>query len=157
MNQFIGMMHELWSTLYWAWFGLALVLIIFDVALGANFFLLWLGLVAFCVGLIAWIFPVIQWHYQVFIFAVGAIASILLWRQYIKSNPVKSDRPTLNRRAEQYIGRTFILSEAIINNRGKIVVEDSTWSVEGDDLPKGMNVIVTGVDGVILKVKERNP
>ena len=154
MNEIMTLIHQMSTTLYWSWFGLALLLIIFEVILGTNFFLLCLGLVAFGVGIVAWALPALHWHYQVLIFALGSIASIGLWRMYFKSNPVTSDRPTLNRRAEQYIGRTFILSEAIVNNRGKIVVDDSTWRVEGDDLPLGANVKVIGVDGVILKVKE---
>jgi membrane protein implicated in regulation of membrane protease activity len=31
-------------------------------------------------------------------------------------------------------------------------VDDSTWRVEGADLPAGANVTVTGVNGTILKV-----
>lgn len=50
------------------------------------------------------------------------------------------------------MGRTFTLSEPIINGRGKINVDDSTWRVEGPDLPAGTPVLVIGVDSVTLKI-----
>jgi hypothetical protein len=40
---------------------------------------------------------------------------------------VESDQPKLNRRGEQYVGRTFTLEEPIVNGHGKIRVDDSTW------------------------------
>lgn len=68
-------------------------------------------------------------------------------------NPVESDQPNLNRRGQQYIGRTFTLSEPIVNGLGKITVDDSTWKIHGKDCAEGTRVTVTGVDGVILKVE----
>jgi membrane protein implicated in regulation of membrane protease activity len=46
----------------------------------------------------------------------------------------------------------FTLEEPIVNGRGKIHVDDSTWRVEGEDCPKGARVRVTDAEGVILKV-----
>ena len=60
---------------------------------------------------------------------------------------------TLNRRGEQMIGRTAVLSEPIQNGRGKAKIDDSVWRVEGSDLPAGTQIKVTGVDGAILKVE----
>ncbi len=139
----------------WYWFGLAALLIIVEVTFGASFFLLWLGITASIVGIVAWILPNLQGEYQLLIFAVGSVMSIVFWRLYLKRHPIKTDRPTLNRRAEQYVGRTFTLSEPIVNGRGKIRVDDSSWRVEGQDLPAGSTVLVVGVDGIILKVKEK--
>lgn len=145
-----------WLNNFWVWYGSALLLVIFEVMLGASFFLLWLAVVAAIVGTIVFLIPGIHWQVTGMIFAVGSLLSILVWKHYLKKHPAKSDRPTLNRRAEQYIGRTFTLSEAIVNNRGKIIVEDSTWRVEGPDLPQGTHVLVTGVNGVTLKVKPQS-
>jgi membrane protein implicated in regulation of membrane protease activity len=65
----------------------------------------------------------------------------------------RSDQPNLNRRAEQYIGRRFVLETAIVNGQGKARVGDSLWLAEGPDLPAGSPVEVVGVDGSTLKVK----
>jgi len=149
------MMQSLNDLLFtaWSWFALAVLLVIFDVILGASFFLLWIGLMAALVGFtVIWITTIV-WEHQVLMFALGSLVSVVLWRAYLKKNPGKTDRPTLNRRAEQYVGRSFSLSEAIVNGRGKIEVDDSTWRVEGAELPIGTRVKVVDVDGVILKVE----
>jgi len=139
---------------HWFWFGAAALLVILDVVFGANFFLLWMGLLAAVVGGIVTVFSGLSWEYQIIIFAVGSVVSVAGWHFYLKTHATTTDRPTLNRRAEQYIGRAFALSEAIVNGRGKIEVDDSSWRVEGAELPLGTRVTVVGVDGVILKVEK---
>jgi len=138
---------------HWLWLGLTVIMVIFEIFLGTSFFLLWLGLVSLIVGIVVWIFPLMSWQYQTLIFSVGSIASIILWVQYLKKHPIKTDRPTLNRRSEQYIGKTFTLIEPIVNGRGKIKVGDTTWRVEGPDLPVGTKILVVGANGTYLKVK----
>ena len=141
---------------FWLWFSISAILIIMEMFFSTSFFMLWLGIVAFFTGGIVWIVPHLNWQTQVLIFAVGSVFSIALWKGYLKTHANKisaSDKPHLNRRAEQYIGRTFTLSEPIVNGRGKIQVDDSTWRVEGPDLPVGTQVLVIGVDSVTLKIK----
>ena len=70
-------------------------------------------------------------------------------------HPTETDQPRLNRRGEQYIGRTFTLDEPIVNGLGKIRVDDSTWKIEGGDCAAGTRITVVGVDGVVLKVENR--
>jgi len=140
------------SSTFWFWFGVTALLIIMELLFSTSFFFLWLGIVSAVVGVIVWSMPNLSWQFQILLFAVGSIISLLLWRQYWKTHHTKTDRPTLNRRAEQYVGRTFTLSEPIINGRGKINVDDSTWRVEGPDLPAGTPVLVIGVDSVTLKI-----
>ena len=138
----------------WHWFGLAAVLGILEVVLGASFFLLWLAICAATIALVLMIWPSLAWQYQFLIFAIESIACILFWHIHLKNNPIKTDKPTLNRRSEQYINRIFTLVEPIVNGRGKIQVDDSFWIVEGEDLPLGTKVRVTSVNGVILQVEE---
>jgi membrane protein implicated in regulation of membrane protease activity len=152
----IDFFNAAWLNNFWVWYSLALLLVIFEVMLGASFFLLWLSVVAAVVGTLVFLMPAIHWPVSEAIFAVGSLLSIVVWKHYLKRYPTKSDSPTLNRRAEQYIGRTFILSEAIVNKRGKIIVDDSRWPVEGPDLPQGTPVVVTEANGVILKVRPQS-
>ena len=148
-------MNTLLSFTHWLWLGLSALLIIFEVILGTSFFLLWLGVIAAIVGMLVWLIPALIWQYQVLIFAVGALASVMIWHHYLKTHPGEQNTNTLNRRAEQYVGRLFTLSEPIVNGRGKIRVDDSSWQVEGPELPLNAKVEVIGVDGVILKVKPK--
>ncbi len=138
----------------WYWFGLAVVLVIFEVSFGANFFLLWIGLCALIVGILKLAFPMLIWEWQLIVFAVEAITCLVWWNLHLKNVTTVSDQPNLNRRGEQYVGRTITLKEPIVNGRGKVHVDDSFWRVEGPDMPEGTLVKVVGVDGVVLKVEK---
>lgn len=138
----------------WHWFGIAAILLIAEVLVSGGF-LLWIGISAAVVGILVWIFPhEISWGIQMLLFGVGALVSSVLWWAYLRRNPSKTDEPRLNLRNEQYIGRIFALSEAIVNGRGKIRSGDSWWIVQGPDLPVGTRVKVIGVDGIVLKVEK---
>jgi membrane protein implicated in regulation of membrane protease activity len=105
------------------------------------------------VGLLLLAIPEVTWQTQFLVFATLSVATVIGWRAYQLRYPTVSDQPTLNRRGEQYVGRVFTLSEAIANGTGKIHVDDTMWKVEGEDLPEGTRVRVTGVDGTILTVE----
>ena len=140
---------EFWTI--WSWLALGLLLVIIEVfAPGVVF--VWLGIAAIVLGLIVGMLPGMGWETQIALFAVLSVVSVLGGRAYIKRNPVKSDDNRLNRRAEQYIDRTFVLAVPIENGYGKLVVDDSTWKIKGDDLPVGAKVKVVGADSTVLNV-----
>jgi membrane protein implicated in regulation of membrane protease activity len=142
------------KLVFWHWFALAVILMILDVTIGANFFFVWCGISAAVVGILMLIIPNMTWEFQFLIFGIGIMTSLVIWRQYLKKMPKVTDQPGLNRRAERYIGRIFDLDEAIENGRGKVRVDDTTWRVQGEDLPVGTKVKVVGVDGTVLKVEK---
>lgn len=136
----------------WHWFGLAVILAILDVTLGASFFLIWIGVSAAIIGVVVFVFPSLTWEYQFLLFGALALTCLLYWHTHLKHRTNVSDQPNLNRRNEQFVGRTITLTEPIINGRGRIHIDDSFWRIEGPDLPEGTLVKVVGVDGVVLKV-----
>lgn len=138
---------------YWHWFAFAVVLIILELFAPGAFFL-WLGISAAIVGILMVIIPDMGWQYQLIIFAIFGTVSAVAWKAYQRKNPEVTDRPTLNRRGEQYVGRTFTLSEPIVNNTGKIKVDDTVWKIEGDDCDAGARVTVTEADGAVLRVNK---
>ena len=138
---------------FWHWWVAAVVLIIVE-ALAPGAIFLWLGVSAAVVGAILLAAPEMSWEYQVLTFAVLSVGSVIGWRAYHKSHPTETDLPTLNRRGEQYVGRVITLDDAIVNRVGKVRLDDTSWKVEGEDLPAGSQVKVIGVDGVVLKVAE---
>jgi membrane protein implicated in regulation of membrane protease activity len=142
------------KLVFWHWIALAVILMILDVTIGANFFFVWCGISAAIVGILMLIIPHMTWEFQFLIFGIGIMASLVIWRQYLKKMPRVTDQPGLNRRAERNIGRIFDLDEAIENGRGKVRVDDTTWRVQGEDLPLGTKVKVVGVDGTVLKVEK---
>ena len=137
---------------HWHWWILAAVLIILEVFAPGAFFL-WLGLAAVAVGGVVYLSPGMSWEYQLLLFSVLSVISIVIWRKYFRITPTDTDQPHLNRRGEQYVGRVFTLEEPIVDGVGKIRVDDSTWKVHGEDCPAGTRIEVTGVDGTILKVE----
>ena len=137
---------------WWSWWIAALALAILEVfAPGAVF--LWLGVAAGLVGLVLLVLPGLDWHWQLVLFAVLAVASVVVGRPIVRRRLLATDRPTLNRRAEAHVGRIFTLDEPIAGGRGRLKVEDPTWRVEGPDLPAGARVRVAGADGATLKVE----
>lgn len=140
------------SVTFWQWWIAALVLLVLEVFVPGAFFL-WMGVAAGVTGLLLYLIPTLGWEYQLLLFAVLSVASIIVWRIYLRRHPTATDRPTLNRRGEQYVGRLFTLEEPIVNGSGKIRVDDSTWKIEGADCPGGSRVRVTGVDGTVLRVE----
>jgi membrane protein implicated in regulation of membrane protease activity len=137
---------------YWHWWILAGILLIIEIS-APSFFFLWLAIAAAITGFVMLAVPDFGWEYQLLTFSGIAVVSITLFLRYQRANPVVTDQPTLNRRGEQYIGRTFTLSEPLINNIGVIRVDDTTWRINGDDLPAGSTIIVVGAKGVILQVE----
>ncbi len=137
----------------WHWFALAAIMIIVDVALGASFFILCLGICAAIVGGLLKANSSLTWESQLLIFAVSSIACIAFWRFYLKNNLTQSDKPKLNRRSEQYVGRVFTLTKPIENGRGKVTADDSSWTVSGPDLVVNTKVKVIAAKGIILQVE----
>lgn len=136
---------------HWHWWIFAVILLVLEVLTPGTFFM-WMGISAVVVGLLTLLLP-IGWEWQMLLFAILSVVSVVVGRSYLRQRPIESDRPNLNRRGQQYVGRTFVLSEPIVNGFGKIRVDDSTWKVEGRDAPVGTPIRVVGVDGVVLKVE----
>ncbi len=139
---------------YWLWFAMAMLLSIIELMMGSNFFLLWIAMSSFIVGILQWLLPAITWQVQWFIFSFIAVASITLWGQYLKKHP-KKNQSILNLGTEKFIGKIFTLVEPISNGVGKVKIGDSVWPVTGSDLKNGSKVQVIAVDGVMLKVEAR--
>ena len=139
---------------HWHWVIIAVVFFSVELLTGSGF-LLWPAISASLVALLSTLYPDISWYVQIIIFALGAIASCFLWFRYIKNKSESNDKPLLNERTAQLIGRDFILVDAIKNGRGKVRVGDSYWLVSGEDLPVGQQVRVVGSEGNILQVRSQ--
>ncbi|HET6395524.1 MAG TPA: NfeD family protein [Pseudoxanthomonas sp.] len=139
-----------WDVLTWA--ALALVLIAAE-TLAPGAFMLWMGFAAAVVFLAVLLVPGIPVLAQVAAFIVLSFVSIQVYRKWFRRSARSSDRPLLNRRAEQAIGTVAPLDQAIVGGRGRIRLGDAFWVVEGPDLPAGTPVRVVAVDGMTLKVQ----
>lgn len=141
------------TVVFWHWLALAAIFIIIEM-LAPGTFMLWLALASATVGVVLVFAPALPMGYQLVGFAVVATVSAFVGRRYLKRKPIESDRPNLNRRGAQYISQTFTLAEPIVNGRGRVNVEDTVWSVMGEDLPAGAKVRCVGIEGNALRVEK---
>jgi membrane protein implicated in regulation of membrane protease activity len=139
---------------YWHWFAFAGIFFVLEV-LTMGFFFLWFGVSAVFVGLLLLIFATLGWELQFLIWGAMAVADAVAWRFIIKSKNKNTDGDlVLNRRGEQYIGRTFTLEEPIVNGYSKIKVDDTHWSVQCDEeLPVGSKIRVKAIKGTVFEVE----
>jgi len=135
---------------YWNWWLLGVVLMAIE-AIAPGFFFLWMGVAALLVGLLLTLLPM-AWTWQVMLFAVLSVGSIVAWRLRLRRHPTQTQDSLLNRRGHQYVGRVFTLEAPVVNGYGKVRVNDSTWKVAVDqDCPAGVKLRIVDADGVILK------
>ncbi len=144
-------MNELDQVVYWHWWVLGLAMLILEAFMPGAIFL-WMGVSAAVVGVLLLLVPTLGWEWQLFFFSILSVSSVVAWKKY-RPPLAATDRPSLNRRGEQYVGRSFTLTEPIVNGVGKLSVDDTTWRISGADLPAGRRVQVTGVDGTTLRVE----
>ena len=139
-----------WDVVAWA--AVALVLFAAE-ALAPGAFMLWMGFAAAAVFVAVLVVPGIPLLVQVAAFVVLSFVSIQVYRKWFRQRARASDRPTLNRRAAQHVGRVVPLERAIEAGRGRVRIGDAFWTVEGPDLPAGTAVRVIGTDGLNLQVE----
>lgn len=138
---------------FWNWWELALMLLVVEL-LAPGFFFMWLAASSFVTGCLLLLIPSMDVEMQVLIFSVLSVVAITLWRLYGKKHPVTTDHPLLNKRGQQYIGRTFSLYKPIENGEGKIKVDDSIWKVHGEDCDISAKVKVIAVRGTVFDVEQ---
>lgn len=135
-----------------AWAALTLLLFAAE-ALVPGAFMLWMGFAAALVFLGVLLVPGLPLLVQVIAFVLLSFVSIQVYRQWFKGRDRQSDRPLLNRRAEQLIGRVTTLDQSIVGGRGRIKLDDAYWIVTGPELPAGIQVRVVGSAGMELIVE----
>jgi len=141
---------------FWHWWILAGLILILELTAPAFFFL-WIGIAAAAVGFLLLVFPGITLPTQLVLFGAFCIVAVAAWRRYREKQHAPTDQPNLNRRGQQYVGRTFTLSQPIVNGVGRVVVDDSRWRIKGPDLDAGHRVRVVGIDGTSFIVEDAGP
>ena len=137
---------------YWHWWIFAVVLFILEMFSPGVFFM-WIGIAAGITGAVLLAIQDIGWEMQFVIFSVASVLSILAGHFWFKRNPISTDKPTLNERSDDLIGKVYEVEQAISNGEGRIKVGESTWKALGPDCVEGAKVRVISVDGAILKVE----
>lgn len=139
----------------WAWWVLGLVLLAAEMIV-PGVFLVWIGIAAILTGVLSllfWSSDVWLWQVQLMIFALFSIAAVFVGRRLVARSAETTDEPFLNQRGAGLVGRTAVLEEPIHEGRGRIRLDDTTWRVDGPDLPAGARVRVVASSGRQLTVE----
>lgn len=140
---------------YWHWLSLGFFLLILEMLAPSTLFL-WMGVSAIAVSIIQWLVPDIGWQWQFILFGVLSLVSFFGWRKLSDKKgleAVPEEYSNLNKRSASLIGRKAVLDSPIKNGVGRMRLDDTSWRIEGEDLPKGTRVVVVNVDGATLEVK----
>ncbi|HCM05335.1 MAG TPA: NfeD family protein [Oceanospirillales bacterium] len=142
----------------WHWFIFGLLLLIGE-ALGAAGFLLGTALASLLMGVIVWIASVVfdtgmGWQTQVVLGAMlSTLFSVLYWR-FFRADQQVSDRPELNHRTAQLVGRKLVLDNDI-PFEGRIQIGDTFWKVVSESpLKAGEHIEVVSADATTLTIKK---
>ena len=120
----------------WAWLSVGLLLMIAELFIPGTF-VMWFGFGAILTGLV-----------------VSLCLGIFVYGKVFGPNKEKGNESRTG--AQRLIGKTFIVSEAIQNGKGKVAVGDLVWLARAKrKIAKGTEVVVVGVDGTQLLIEEK--
>lgn len=138
---------------FWLWLAVAAVCLAIEVSTGTGW-LLWPAASAFVVGLIAQALhpgAVVE----IGLFAILTIASTYLAKRFLR--PVLEPKgPDLNDPLQRLVGQRGQVLSTFEQGRGRVFVDGKDWAAETDEpIPAiSQEVVVTGVDGAVLKVRK---
>jgi inner membrane protein len=137
----------------WHWSALGIGMLVLE-ALGVGGFLIGAALSAFTTALSLVFFPELGWKIQLTMFSsLSVVFTLVYWVKFRNFNE-KTDQPTLNDRASQFVGKHYTLQEGTKNREGKLKIGDTLWKIRSDkDLLTGTEVEVINTEGMTFLVK----
>ena len=141
------------KILFWYWWALAAVLLVFEMLLpGVVFMFVAAGAAA--AGFFLLVVPGLSLELQLFVFGLVSVISAVVLRPTLKRlQRGRAQDETINARGSSLVGRTIVLDAPILNGRGRVRIDDGSWTVTGPDMVAGARVRVTAVNGTELAVE----
>ena len=139
----------------WWWIALALGLGVIEM-LTFTYFMLWLALAAFTVGIGLAMFPSMPGISQLLTFALLAILYTAIGWAYVKRWKERDHHPGLNQRSNAMIGRQAVVTEAFSAGVGWVELDGVRWRARlanGAPAPEaGTTMSIASADGMTLVV-----
>lgn len=140
---------------WWGWIVIGAVLLVAEVAIGTDFWLVFFGLSALLVGILGLAGVHLAIAVQWVIFGAAAVVMLLLFRNRLRTRFQRENSVGLA--SPDLIGETGVVREAVAPGaRGWAEVRGTVWRIrnkDGNELPAGARVKVRGVEGVTLDVR----
>lgn len=140
----------------WWWIALALGLGAIEIVT-FTYFMLWLGLAAFTVGISLAIFPAMPGTSQLLSFGLLSIVYTAIGWAYVHRRQVDDAHPSLNRRAAAVVGRQGIVIEAFTAGTGTVEIDGIHWRARlanGAATPEtGATVRIAASEGMTVVVE----
>jgi inner membrane protein len=138
----------------WWWVALAILLGAVEM-LTPTTVLVWSAAAALVTALALWLTP-LGISAQVALFAVLSIVFTFAGRALVSRRLQPDDGSTLNRRADQVVGREAVVV-AFDHGEGQVTVDGVPWPARleaGNMVPEaGDRVLVTAADGIVVRVR----
>ncbi len=135
--------------MYWAWFGLAVGLIVFE-AITIDLVAVWFAISALVMGIVVAIFPSLDVLWQVLIFLVLATILLASTRRFVKKFLARKKGQETN--LELVVDHVGMVEEDIDNDLslGAVKINGLVWtarSLNGDKIEKDTLVIIKEIKG----------
>lgn len=138
--------------LFWAWAGLAALLLAIEVLVGAGW-LLWAAASALATGVVAALLGM-GVPAAIVLFAVLTIVSTLAARRYLPKR--KAESSDINDNLARLAGHKARASSVFLGGRGRVTIDGKEWAAElseGGSVALGEEVEVISIDGARLTVR----
>ncbi|HXT69418.1 MAG TPA: NfeD family protein [Vicinamibacterales bacterium] len=142
------------KILWWYWLVLGLVLVVSELATPGGFYIIFFGLGALAVGVLAGFdFAGPEWM-QVLLFSIISVASLAAFRgRLLQTFQVDPQAPSV----DIIVGETAVATEDLAPGAlGTVELRGTSWSARNDAqtfVARGARCKVTSVEGLTLHIK----
>jgi len=154
--------HKIYNTLFnptllWFLSGLALILLEFVVP---GVILVFFGIGAWAAAVTTYFGLTASFQSQLLVFAVTSILLLVVLRKWIKGKFYGhvADVQDQTENLDEFSGQRVLVLEDVIPNKmeGAVEFKGARWRANSDEhIKNGEMAIITGVDGIILKVRKK--
>ena len=144
-------------TLLWFLLGLALIFLEFVVP---GVILVFFGIGAWAAAVTTYFGLTASFQSQLLVFAVTSILLLVVLRKWIKGKFYGhvGDVQDQTQNLDEFSGQSVVVLEDVIPNKmeGAVEFKGARWRAVSDEhIKNGEMAIITGVDGIILKVRKK--
>jgi hypothetical protein len=142
------------TILWWHWLVLGLLLAVAEIASAGGFYIIFFGLAALVVGVLAYFNLAGPPAVQLLLFSGVSVISLVLFRnRLLKALQIEPQAPPV----DQLVGEIGTASEDLApGSVGRVELRGTAWSARNDatvTLTRGARIRVRSVEGLLLHVE----